>query len=280
MVAVAQGSVLSALVKLAHDKIKAVNPRIEISASTICYGGAPKVWVKTTPYASVLQDWYLWMRQGWIDTNIPLNYRTEKRASQARAFRDWIENSEAWNGGRPVYQGLYSDENSVENTIKQIEATRKAHQEGFVLFSFKRQQRRDAMLAPLGAALGAAPKLRVNERWRQSVRNSEGNTGGCGETSMFSAVPVVDRGQAVVWQDEYRSLRFWRSLSWRRALWSRGNFAGHGSALGHLVTIRQSRSMRTVAAAKKAGINALFIQVRKNADSYSMTQRLKLGARK
>lgn len=154
---------VTALVKLAHDKIKAANPKVQISASTICYGGSPTVWEKTTPYADVMQDWYLWMREGWIDINIPMNYRTEKRASQAKAFRQWIENSENWNGGRVVYQGIYSDENPIADVLKQIEATRKAGQEGFVLFAFNASKRRAAMIEPLGAGLGPAPKLRVNE---------------------------------------------------------------------------------------------------------------------
>lgn len=154
---------VTALVKLTHDKVKAVNPKCQISGSTICYGGAPNEWEKTAPYASVLQDWYLWMREGWMDINIPMNYKSEKNAGQAKTFRDWIKLSEDWNGGRPVYQGLYSDINPVADTLKQIEATRKGGQEGFVLFSFNQGKRRDAMLGPLGAALGPAPKLRVNE---------------------------------------------------------------------------------------------------------------------
>lgn len=154
---------VTSLVKLAHDKIKAVNPKCQISASTICYGGSPNDWEKTTPYASVMQDWYLWMRQGWIDINIPMNYHSEKNAKQAQLFRDWVANSEQWNGGRPVYQGIYSDINAPDDVVKQIEATRKGGQEGFVLFAFNPNKHRDAMIDPLRAALGAAPRLRVNE---------------------------------------------------------------------------------------------------------------------
>lgn len=154
---------VTALVKLTHQKVKAVNPKCQISASTICYGGAPSEWEKTAPYSSVFQDWYLWMRKGWLDINIPMNYKSEKSATQAKTFREWIKLSENWNGGRLVNQGLYSDINPVEDTIKQIHATRKAGQEGFVLFSFNQSKRRDALIEPLGKALGPAPKLRVNE---------------------------------------------------------------------------------------------------------------------
>ena len=154
---------VNALVKLTHQKVKAVNPKCQISGSTICYGSAPSDWTKTNPYASVMQDWYLWMRQGWMDINIPMNYKSEKNAGQARLFREWIARSEDWNGGRPVYQGIYCDINSPANTFKQIQATRKAGQEGFVLFSFNQGKRRDALVAELGKLLGPAPKLRINE---------------------------------------------------------------------------------------------------------------------
>lgn len=154
---------VTALVKLTHEKVKKVNPKCQISASTICYGGAPDKWEKTAPYSGVYQDWYLWMREGYLDINIPMNYKSEKNPAQAKLFRDWIKLSECWNGGRPVYQGLYSDINSPAETLQQIEATRKAGQEGFVLFSFNEGKRRQALAAALGAALSPAPKLPVNE---------------------------------------------------------------------------------------------------------------------
>jgi len=154
---------VTALVKLAHDKIKAADPKVQISASTICYGGAPTDWKKTSCYAEVLQDWYKWMKQGLIDINIPMNYRSERSASAAKAFRTWIVNSERWSGGRPVYQGIYASSNPPADLFKQIEATRKAGQEGFVVFAFNQSRRRDSNAEALGAALGPAPKLPVNE---------------------------------------------------------------------------------------------------------------------
>lgn len=154
---------VTALVKLCHDKIKAAAPNVVISASTICSGSSPKEWEKTSPYSSVLQDWYKWMKQGLIDVNIPMNYRTESKATQAKQYRDWIVASERWSGGRPVYQGIFLDENTAPDALKQIDAERKAGQEGFVLFSFNAGKRRDSIVDVLGAGLGPAPKLSVNE---------------------------------------------------------------------------------------------------------------------
>jgi len=154
---------VTALVKLAHDKMKAANPNVQISVSTICYGNTSSDWTKTEPYAGVLQDWKKWMEQGLIDINIPMNYRSERRASEAKAFRTWVANSERWSGGRTVLQGIYASSNPPADLVKQIEATRKAGQEGFVIFAFNQGRRRDSNAAAYGAALGPAPKLPVNE---------------------------------------------------------------------------------------------------------------------
>lgn len=154
---------VTAFVKLARDKMKAVNPNIQISASTICYGNTSSDWTKTEPYAGVLQDWKLWMEKGYIDINIPMNYRSERSASAAKAFRTWVINSERWSGGRPVLQGIYASSNPPEDVIKQIEFTRKAGQEGFVIFAFNQGRRRDSNAEVYGAALGIAPRLAVNE---------------------------------------------------------------------------------------------------------------------
>jgi len=154
---------VTALVKLCHDKIKAAAPNVVISTSTICSGGISNEWEKSSPYSGVLQDWYKWMKEGLIDVNIPMNYRTESKATQAKQYRDWIAASEKWSGGRPVYQGIFADENTAPDVLKQIDAQRKAGQEGFVLFSFNAGRRRDAMVDVLAAGLGPAPKLPVNE---------------------------------------------------------------------------------------------------------------------
>ena len=154
---------MTAFVKLAHDKMKAASPYVQISASTICYGGAPTDWTKTEPYAGVLQDYKKWMEEGLIDINIPMNYRSETSRSAAKAFRTWVSNSERWSAGRPVYQGIQASSNPPADLLKQIEVTRKAGQEGFVIFAFNQGRRRDSNVEALGAGLGPAPKLPVNE---------------------------------------------------------------------------------------------------------------------
>ena len=155
---------VTALVKLAHDKIKAANSRIAISASTICYGSCPSDFTQTSAYWSVCQDWKMWMEKGLIDINIPMNYKTEKTEKGRKSFRDWTDSSGGkWRGQGTVYQGIDADSESPADVLNQIEYCRKAGQTGWVLFDFNAGKRRDSLVSALAAKLGPAPKLTVNE---------------------------------------------------------------------------------------------------------------------
>lgn len=154
---------VSALVKLSHDRIKAANPKIAISASTICYGGAPSDFTKTSAYADCCQDWKKWMEQGLVDINIPMNYKPETTERMKRSFRQWTDNSGKWRGKGLVYQGLDAEGQSAANMLTQINYCRSVGQTGFVLFPFNASKRRDEIAPVLGAGLGPAPRLAVNE---------------------------------------------------------------------------------------------------------------------
>lgn len=154
---------VTALVKLAHDKIKAANPKIAISASTICYGSCPSDFTQTSAYSAVCQDWKMWMEKGLIDINIPMNYKPEKSEKSRKSFRDWTDNSGRWRGQGLVYQGIDADSESASDVLKQIDYCRKVGQTGWVLFEFNAGKHRDSMIDTLAAGLGPAPRLAVNE---------------------------------------------------------------------------------------------------------------------
>jgi uncharacterized lipoprotein YddW (UPF0748 family) len=154
---------VTALVKLSHDRIKAANPKIAISASTICYGGAPIDFAQTSAYADVSQDWKQWMEDGLIDINIPMNYKPETTDRSKKSFRQWTDNSGKWGGKGVVYQGIDAEHQSAANMLTQIGYCRSVGQTGFVLFPFNAGKRRDEIAPVLGAGLGSAPRLAVNE---------------------------------------------------------------------------------------------------------------------
>lgn len=154
---------VTALVKLAHDRIKAANPNIVISASTICYGSCPDDFTRSSAYAHVCQDWKKWMEEGLIDVNIPMNYKPETTDAMKALFRKWTDNSGKWRGKGIVYQGIDANNQSAADMFRQIQYCRKVGQAGFVLFEFNADKHRDALAPKLGALLGPAPRLPVNE---------------------------------------------------------------------------------------------------------------------
>lgn len=71
---------VTALVRRIALEVKTIKPKAWISAATIVYGNAPKpgdhqAFKKTRTYTETLQDWPLWIREGLVDLNVPMNYR-------------------------------------------------------------------------------------------------------------------------------------------------------------------------------------------------------------
>jgi len=150
---------VTAMVKLVCDRVKAINPKVVVQASTIPWGNCPEDFTKTSAYSEVCQDWRLWMEQGIIDDNCPMVYASETDPKGAARYRAWIEGAKRWSYGRRVYMG--TSNRSPESVISQIEAVRKGGLPGFVLFSFNQRQSRPETAAALGKAWGPAPKLDV-----------------------------------------------------------------------------------------------------------------------
>ncbi|MGB9620383.1 MAG: glycoside hydrolase family 10 protein, partial [Armatimonadota bacterium] len=143
------------LVRLIRQKVKSVRPNALLSAATIAWGDCPAVFSSATPYAVACQDWKKWLADGLIDANVPMNYKQESSAKQAASFRNWLQGFGRWSSGKPTYVGVEVHINQAAETVRQIEAIRKAGLDGFVLFSFNDTKRRDAIAEAVGAtALG------------------------------------------------------------------------------------------------------------------------------
>lgn len=150
---------VTAMVKLVHDRVKAINPKVTIQASTIPWGNCPADFKDTSAYTQVCQDWRLWMEKGLIDENCPMVYAPESDPKGAARYRGWIEGCKRWSYGRSVYIG--TSNRAPEDVLKQVEAVRKGGLPGFVLFSFNQRGSRTTNAAVLGKGLGPAPRLSV-----------------------------------------------------------------------------------------------------------------------
>lgn len=152
---------VTAFVKMSYNRIKAANPKIVVSAATICFGGAPSDFTKTSAYSSVCQDWKMWMEQGMLDINIPMNYKPEDK--YAKAFRLWADSSGKWSGADKTYQGLDAEHQTAEQLIAQIKYCRSIGQKGFLLFPFNAGKLREGILPAFQKEFSPAPRLPVNE---------------------------------------------------------------------------------------------------------------------
>ncbi|RJF69111.1 glycoside hydrolase family 10 protein [Deinococcus cavernae] len=72
--------------------VKAVNPRLSVNAATITYGEAPtseEGFTRSRPYTEVGQDWLTWVKEGYLDVNVMMNYKRDFVPVQAEWFRGW-----------------------------------------------------------------------------------------------------------------------------------------------------------------------------------------------
>ena len=80
------------LVRRIYLEAKVRKPNLWVSAATITYRSAPRnleEFQKTRTYSEVLQDWAGWTAAGILDLNIPMNYKREFDAAQAKEFDGW-----------------------------------------------------------------------------------------------------------------------------------------------------------------------------------------------
>lgn len=141
------------LVSLIRKRVKAVRPSAVLSAATISWMGCPRDFRSSSPYRQVYQDWKLWLAQGLLDANVPMNYRIETNPESAKHFRDWLAGYKKWGSGKPVYVGIGAHNNTVSDVLKEISAVEKAGMAGWMIFQFDDTPRRAALVEALSARL-------------------------------------------------------------------------------------------------------------------------------
>ena len=78
------------LVRRVSIEARAINPRIKISAALIPWGQPPsneKDFEDAAPMQRIFQDWHQWLKDGWLDLGLPMNYATETDDACSRLVR-------------------------------------------------------------------------------------------------------------------------------------------------------------------------------------------------
>lgn len=85
---------VTAFVRDLHADLKTHRPKQLLSAALIPWGPAPvddTSWRQTRAYSEVFQDWAGWLRAGFLDLAVPMNYNEQWTRSGAGWFGQWIE---------------------------------------------------------------------------------------------------------------------------------------------------------------------------------------------
>lgn len=123
-------------VRAIHREIDRVRPGVKLAAATIAWGPCPSDFTKTDAYSHVFQDWRLWMEEGLLDANMPMNYKDPANAKTAGYYVDWLRGLKKWSYGRHVYCGLMVFKDNVGGALSQMKTARELGMDGVVGFGF------------------------------------------------------------------------------------------------------------------------------------------------
>jgi uncharacterized lipoprotein YddW (UPF0748 family) len=121
------------LVRRVYLEVKAVNPRLRVSAALIPWGKPPateKEFSNSAPMQRVFQDWNGWLREGILDMAIPMNYADEQNAQRREWFNGWIRFEKTHTHGRQLAVGVGSYMNQPQDTLAQLSRVRQPEQKG------------------------------------------------------------------------------------------------------------------------------------------------------
>jgi uncharacterized lipoprotein YddW (UPF0748 family) len=129
---------VTGLVRSIHTAVKAIKPNVAVTAAVVTWGRGPLTdtdWQRQAPYASVLQDWREWLRQGILDYALPMDYYRED-GDQAGWFDNWTQWQVTYAGRRNVVLGLGSYLNSDVGVFAQLSRARSLGALGIALYSY------------------------------------------------------------------------------------------------------------------------------------------------
>lgn len=120
-----RADLISVTVRDVSQAVRAANPRARVSAA---------VWhspdIAMDDYA---QDWVKWVREGYLDFVVPMNYTTKDER-----LAEWITNQKALISGKvPLYAGIGAYMmNRPDQLSRQIQICRREGTDGYVLYSY------------------------------------------------------------------------------------------------------------------------------------------------
>ena len=131
------------IVKRVYLGVKALRPKVIVSAATSCWGDGPTsdemYEEKSAAYTDVFADWRGWMKAGILDMNCPMTYTS--LAKHPTFWQHWCEFVKDHQYSHISAMGVGCWLNQIPNTIQEIQDTRAVADggraaAGAVLFSY------------------------------------------------------------------------------------------------------------------------------------------------
>ena len=118
---------MNQLVRRLYLEIVHVKPKMKVSASTIAFWRGPGQlagFQNTEAFSRVYQDWNGWLRDGFLDLNVPMIYKPVPSVENAAQFTDWTAFAAANQYGRQTAIGLGVYLNVFEDSLAQLAQSR------------------------------------------------------------------------------------------------------------------------------------------------------------
>ncbi|MHB0998712.1 MAG: glycoside hydrolase family 10 protein [Armatimonadota bacterium] len=164
-------------VRAIRSEIERLKPGVKLSAATISWGACPADFSKTDAYVYVFQDWRLWMEQGLLDANMPMNYQSPSTAKNRNQFADWLDGMKRWSYGRQSYCGMMIFKNNINGAAEQVKTVRKKGVDGIVGFAFSQVGCRDALASRLKTTVLAKPASVHSMPWKNEISSNQQQCG-------------------------------------------------------------------------------------------------------
>lgn len=170
------------------------NPRqpVRFSASVFATGSAPSKSSSFSASAAYgrFQNWELWMRNGWLDMTLPMNYKEDHCGSEPTMYRSWVNAATNWwryNRQTAIGQATYM--NTFENSVVQMQYAYNAGANGTVNYSYYATKAVEAACNAswandwswytyAGGGVFAATATTPTMTWRHSATATEGTLWG------------------------------------------------------------------------------------------------------
>lgn len=158
---------VTAMARDIYAEVTRVRPRVKVSASTVVWGPCQTDWTKTDAYGNIFQDWRLWMEKGYLDANMPMNYKNPADAKQNQWYLDWLDGCKRWSYGRHTYNTIMLSKGSVPGAVTQVRQGQEKKMEGVVGFAFCQTDCKDELAKQIMAKVFTNPAPVPKMPWKK-----------------------------------------------------------------------------------------------------------------